>query len=130
MSASAEPNRPSEVPPSLPDVLLHARAAPPPAETPLSAPPTRHDLLPAAPPAEEPPPPGQLWPDTVPPAGPAPLPPQGPMPRQASHYLLEEEIGRGGMGVVFRATDAAFHRTLAVKVLLADPGAQPELERR
>jgi Tfp pilus assembly protein PilF len=35
----------------------------------------------------------------------------------AARYAIEEEIGRGGMGVVFRATDLELRRQVAVKVL-------------
>jgi tetratricopeptide (TPR) repeat protein/tRNA A-37 threonylcarbamoyl transferase component Bud32 len=40
------------------------------------------------------------------------------VPSQVGRYTIEGEIARGGMGVVFRATDPDFGRTLAVKVLL------------
>jgi serine/threonine protein kinase len=36
-------------------------------------------------------------------------------------YRLDEEIGRGGMGVVYRAWDADLNRTVAVKTIRA-PG--------
>src|SRR5271169_5816252 len=35
-------------------------------------------------------------------------------------YVIEELIGRGGMGTVYSAADALLHRTVALKVL--DPG--------
>jgi len=38
----------------------------------------------------------------------------------ATRYQLEEEIGRGGMGVVYRAWDAQLERRVALKVM--DPG--------
>lgn len=32
-------------------------------------------------------------------------------------YSLQEEIGRGGMGVVYRARDLGFERDVAIKLL-------------
>ena len=39
-------------------------------------------------------------------------------PVSTGRYELGEEIARGGMGVIYRATDTAFGREVAVKVLL------------
>src|SRR5262249_49641121 len=40
------------------------------------------------------------------------------LPRCAGRYLVEEEIGRGGMGAVLRVPDPDLQRPLAVKLLL------------
>src|SRR6478735_11088530 len=37
-----------------------------------------------------------------------------------SHYRIEDRIGQGGMGVVYRATDTRLGRVVAIKVIAAD----------
>jgi len=45
-------------------------------------------------------------------------------------YLLEDELGRGGMGVVYKATQTDLERPVALKMILASHLAAPEsLER-
>ncbi|MEZ6056810.1 MAG: serine/threonine-protein kinase [Planctomycetaceae bacterium] len=41
------------------------------------------------------------------------------LPRQFGDYVLQSELGRGGMGVVFRATQASLRREVAIKMILS-----------
>lgn len=48
----------------------------------------------------------------------------GPEERRIGRYVLEAEIGRGGMGVVYRARDPELERLLAIKIVRPPPGKQ------
>lgn len=49
--------------------------------------------------------------------------------QRLGHFELEEFVGGGGMGAVFRARDTSLDRTVAVKVLSRDH-ADPDIHRR
>ncbi len=50
--------------------------------------------------------------------------------QQLDHVLLEQFVGGGGMGAVFRAWDTNLHRTVAVKVLSLRQASDAETQRR
>ena len=48
----------------------------------------------------------------------------------ASRYEIVETLGKGGMGMVYKAHDRVLDDTVAIKVLRPDVAAEPEMARR
>ncbi len=52
--------------------------------------------------------------------------PTSDLPRKFANYILQEEVGRGGMGVVYKAWDTRLQRNVALKMILRGEHATAE----
>src|SRR5574340_1568178 len=75
-----------------------------------------------------------LEPPVAPPASAAPFRPpelgKGLEGQQLGHFQLQQYVGGGGMGAVFRALDTRLARPVAVKILSCEQAADEETLRR
>ena len=51
-------------------------------------------------------------------------------PQSFGNYLIEKELGQGGMGTVYLAMDQGLNRKVALKILRADLSHDPEFSRK
>ena len=51
-------------------------------------------------------------------------------PADFGHFLLEKELGHGGMGGVYLARDKMLDRKVAIKVMLKELGSDPTFVER
>jgi serine/threonine protein kinase len=67
----------------------------------------------------------------LPPVPAAPLPETSGTARRIGHYILEKEIGEGGMGSVYLASraDEHFEKKVAIKLIRPGPGAKALIQR-
>jgi serine/threonine protein kinase len=56
--------------------------------------------------------------------------PKREIPARIGRYQILERVGRGAMGVVYRANDDKLGRTVAIKVMAADLESEPETRAR